>query len=168
MRLIIDTNVVLAYLISGSTKSSNAMVCKRVVNSLDEAFTCDVLYGELNRLLDLDPDLIEKISENNKKDGDIFYALKNNIKKEYLNSRLDPYVMQLNFIKTENLAIDTTAIKDVGNDWYMISIAKSIGIDYIVTWNTKHVLKYATVNGIDVNRVLKPPEYLELLKKNNA
>jgi len=72
--------------------------------------------------------------------------------------------MQLNFVKTENLTIDPTAIKDVGNDWYMISIAKSVSIDYIVTWNTQDVLKYADENGIEVNRILEPPKYLELLK----
>ncbi|BAB59279.1 TVG0144477 [Thermoplasma volcanium GSS1] len=163
MRLIIDTNVVLAYLISGSARSSNAKVCRRVVNGLDKAFTCDILYGELKRLLDLDPDLIEKISIIGKKEGDVFRALYN-AKTEYLNSRLDPYVMQLNFVKTENLAIDPVAIKDIGNDWYMISIAKSVSIDYIVTWNTQDVLKYADRNGIDVNRILEPPKYLELIK----
>lgn len=163
MRLIIDTNVILAYLISGSGSSANGKVCKRVVNGSDKAFTCDILYGELKRLLDLDPDLVEKISRSGKKEGDVFRAL-NNVRPEYLNSRLDPYVMQLNFIKTKNLTIDSTAIKDVGNDWYIISIAKSISIDYIVTWNTKHVLKYASVNGIDVNRILDPPKYSELLR----
>ena len=72
--------------------------------------------------------------------------------------------MQLNSVKTENLTIDPTAIKDVGNDWYMISIAKSVKIDYIVTWNTQDVPKYAAGNGIAVNRILDPPKYLELLK----
>lgn len=163
MQLIIDTNVVLAYLISGSTRSSNAKVCKRVVNGSDKAFTCDILYGELKRLLDLDPDLIEKISLSGKKEGDVFRAL-DSVRTEYLNSRLDPYVMQLKFVKTENLSIDSTAIKDVGNDWYMISIAKSVSIDYIVTWNTQDVLKYAAINGLDVGRILEPPKYLELLK----
>jgi predicted nucleic acid-binding protein len=163
MQLIIDTNVVLAYLISGSTRSSNANVCKRVVNGSDKAFTCDILYGELKRLLDLDPDLIEKISLSGKKEGEVFRTL-GNVRPEYLNSRLDPYVMQLNFVETENLTIDTTAIQDVGNDWYMISIAKSVSIDYIVTWNTQDVLKYAARNGIGVNRILEPPKYLELLK----
>lgn len=163
MQLIIDTNVVLAYLMSGSTSSSNVEVCKRVVNGSDKAFTCDILYGELKRLLDLDPDLIEKISLSGKKEGDVFRALYN-VRTEYLNSRLDPYVNQLNFVKTENLTIDPIAIKDVGNDWYMISIAKSVSIDYILTWNTKDVLKYAPGNSIDVNRILDPPKYLELLK----
>ncbi|WMT44497.1 MAG: hypothetical protein RE469_09890 [Cuniculiplasma divulgatum] len=163
MQLVIDTNVVLAYLISGSTRSSNAKVCRRVVNGLDKAFTCDILYGELKRLLDLDPDLIEKISLNGKKEGNVFRAL-HDVRNEYLNSRLDPYVMQLNFVKTENLTIDPTAIKDVGNDWYMISIAKFISIDYIVTWNTQDVLKYAAGNGINVNRILDPPTYLQSLK----
>ncbi len=163
MQLIIDTNVVLAYLISGSSRSSNAKVCGRVVNGTDKAFTCDILYGELKRLLDLDPDLVEKISLNGRKEGEVFRAL-NNVRAEYLNSRLDPYVMQLNFIKTENLAINPDAIKDVGNDWYMISIAKSVSIDYIVTWNTQDVLKYAAGNGIEVNKILEPPKYLELLK----
>ena len=102
MQLIIDTNVVLAYLISGYKHSSNAKVCKRVVSGSDKAFTCDILYGELKRLLDLDPDLIEKISQSGKKEGDVFHAL-DNVRTEYLNSRLDPYVMQLNFVKTENL-----------------------------------------------------------------
>jgi predicted nucleic acid-binding protein len=163
MQIIIDTNVVLAYLISGSTRSSNANVCKRVVDGSDKAFTCDILYGELKRLLDLDQDLIEKISLSGKKEGDVFRAL-DNVRTEYLNSRLDPYVMQLNFVKTQNLTIDPTAIQDVGNDWYMISIAKSVSIDYIVTWNTQDVIKYATGNGIDVNRILEPAKYLELLK----
>ena len=130
---------------------------------MDEAFTCDILYGELKRLLDLDPDLIEKISMSGKKEGNIFRAL-HDVRTEYLNSRLDPYVTQLNFIKTENLTIDSTAIKDVGNDWYMISIAKSVSIDYVITWNTQDVLKYAAGNGIDVKRILEPPKYLELLK----
>ena len=130
---------------------------------MDEAFTCDILYGELKRLLDLDPDLIEKISMSGKKEGNIFRAL-HDVRTEYLNSRLDPYVTQLNFIKTENLTIDSTAIKDVGNDWYMISIAKSVSIDYVITWNTQDVHKYAAENGINVNRILEPPKYLELLK----
>ncbi|MFG1545070.1 MAG: hypothetical protein AAE976_01025 [Thermoplasmataceae archaeon] len=133
------------------------------MNGLDKAFTCDILYGELKRLLDLDPDLIEKISLNGKKEGNVFRAL-HDVRNEYLNSRLDPYVMQLNFVKTENLTIDPTAIKDVGNDWYMISIAKFISIDYIVTWNTQDVLKYAAGNGINVNRILDPPTYLQSLK----
>ncbi len=163
MQLIIDTNVVLAYLISGSSRSSNAKVCKIIINGSDKAFTCDMLYGELKRLLDLDPDMIEKISLSGKKEGDVFRAL-GNVRTEYLNSRLDPYVMQLNFVKTENLTIDPTAIKDVGNDWYMISIAKSVSIDYIVTWNTQDVLKYAAEHDIDVNRILEPPKYLELLE----
>ncbi|WP_393971317.1 hypothetical protein OXIME_001589 [Oxyplasma meridianum] len=163
MKLIIDTNVVIAYLMSGSTDSSNSKVCNRVANGLDKAFTCDILYGELKRLIDLDPDVIEKISLNGKKEGDVFRAL-DNVRPEYLNSRLDPYVMKLNFVKTQNLIIDSSAIKDVGNDWYMISIAKSVSIDYIVTWNTKDFLKYADGNGIDVKRILEPPKYLELLK----
>lgn len=163
MQLVIDTNVVLAYLISGSARSPNTEVCRRVVNGLDKAFTCDIFYGELKRLLDLDPDLIEKISLSGKKEGAVFRAL-HNVRTEYLNARLDPYVMQLKFVKTENLTIDPTAIKDVGNDWYMISIAKSVSIDYIVTWNTKDVLKYAARNGINVKRILEPPKYLELLK----
>ena len=163
MQLIIDTNVVLAYLISGSSRSSNAKVCKIIINGSDKAFTCDILYGELKRLLDLDPDMIEKISLSGKKEGDVFRAL-GNVRTEYLNSRLDPYVMQLNFVKTENLTIDPTAVKDVGNDWYMISIAKSVSIDYIVTWNTQDVLKYAAEHDIDVNRILEPPKYLELLE----
>ena len=36
-----------------------------------------ILYGELKRLLDLDPDLIEKISQSGKKEGDVFHALDN-------------------------------------------------------------------------------------------
>lgn len=163
MQLIIDTNVVVAYLISGSASSSNAKVCKRVVNGSDKAFTCDIFYGELKRLLDLDPDLIEKISLKGKKEGAVFHALEN-VRTEYLNSRLDPYVAQLNFVKTEDLTIDPAAIKDVGNDWYMISISKFVNIDYIVTWNTKDVTKYAAENEIDVNRILEPPKYLELFK----
>ncbi len=137
--------------------------CVKIINGSDKAFTCDILYGELKRILDLDPDMIEKISLSGKKEGDVFRAL-GNVRTEYLNSRLDPYVMQLNFVKTENLTIDPTAIKDVGNDWYMISIAKSVSIDYIVTWNTQDVLKYAAGNDIDVNRILEPPKYLELLE----
>lgn len=80
-------------------------MCKRVVNGSDKAFTCDILYGELKRLLDLDPDIVEKTSCSGKKEGDVFRAL-NNVRREYLNSRLYPYVMQLNFIKTGNLATD--------------------------------------------------------------
>ena len=152
----------LAYLISGSNQSSNDRVCRRVVSGSDKAFTCDILYGELKRLLDLDPDLVEKISQSGKKERDVFRAL-DNVRTEYLNSRLDPYVMQLNFVKTENLTIDPKAIKDVGNDWYMISIAKSVNIDYIITWNTQDILKYAAVNGIDLKRILEPPKYLGLL-----
>ncbi|MFG1519173.1 MAG: hypothetical protein AAE977_01655 [Thermoplasmataceae archaeon] len=86
-----------------------------MVNAQDKAFTCDILYCELKRLIDLDPDLIEKISLGGKKGGDVFRVL-DNVRTEYLNSRLDPYVMQLNFVKTENLTIDSSAIKDVGND----------------------------------------------------
>ena len=117
----------------------------------------------MKRLLDLDPDLVEKISLSGRKEGDVFRALED-VRAEYLSSRLDPYVMQLNFVRTENLAIDPEAIRDVGNDWYMISIAKSVSIDYIVTWNTQDVFKYAAGNGIDVSRILEPPRYLESLK----
>jgi len=66
----------------------------------------------LKRLLDLYPDLIEKISLSGKKEGEVFRTL-GNVRTEYLNSRLDPYVMQLNFVKTENLTIDPRAIQDV-------------------------------------------------------
>ena len=72
--------------------------------------------------------------------------------------------MQLNFVNPENLTIDPTAIKDGGNDWYMISISKFISIDYIVIWNAQDILRYPTGNGIDVDRLLEPPKYLELLK----
>jgi predicted nucleic acid-binding protein len=163
MQVVIDTNVVFAYLLSGSPSSPNTKVCKRVINGGDKAYTCDALYGEFKRILDLDPDMIEKISLRGKKEADVLRSICK-VRREYLSSRLDPYIMQLNFINTRDLTIDPKAIEDVGNDWYMLAIAKYKNIDYIVTWNTQDVLKYASENGIDIQRILTPPEYLELLK----
>jgi len=72
--------------------------------------------------------------------------------------------MQLNFVKTEDLTIDPDAIKDVGNGWYTIPIAKYIRIDYIITWNTQDVRKYAVEYGIGVDKILDPSKYLELVE----
>jgi len=163
MQLVIDANVVVAYLLSGSNNSTNARVCRRVVNGLNKAFTCDILYDELNRILDSYPDPLAKISSNGKKEGNVFRAL-HSARREYSNSRLGPYVMQLNFVKTEDLTIDPDAIKDVGNDWYMISIAKYTRIDYVITWNTQDVRKYAVEYGIGVDKILDPSKYPELVE----
>lgn len=132
MRVIIDTNVVIAYLVSGSSKSINYRICQRVMNGNDKTFSCDVLYGELNRLLSLDPDLIQKIASAGNKEGRFFSSIEK-VNPQYLNARLDPFVSQLNFIKTESLSIDEDALKDIGNDWYLISIYKYVPIDYIIT-----------------------------------
>ena len=74
MRVIIDTNVIIAYLVSGSSKSTNYRVCQRVMNGNDKAFSGDMLYGELNRLLSLDPVLIQKIASTSNKEGKFFRA----------------------------------------------------------------------------------------------
>ncbi|MHB1650832.1 MAG: PIN domain-containing protein [Thermoplasmataceae archaeon] len=94
MRVIIDTNVIIAYLVSGSSKSTNYRVCQRVMNGNDKAFSCDMLYGELNRLLSLDPDLIQKIASTSNKEGKFFSSLEK-VNPQYLNARLDPFVTQV-------------------------------------------------------------------------
>ncbi len=121
MRVVLDTNVIIAYLVSGSSTSTSYRVCQRVINGNDKAFSCDILYGELNRLLSLDPDLIQKITSAGNKEGKFFSSLEK-VNPQYLNARLDPLVTQLNFIKTESLSMDENALKDIGNDWYIISI----------------------------------------------
>ncbi|EQD42009.1 hypothetical protein B1A_15992 [mine drainage metagenome] len=160
MRVVIDTNVIIAYLVSGSSTSTNYRVCQRVINGNDKAFSCDILYGELNRLLSLDPDLIQKIASASNKEGKFFSSLEK-VNPQYLNARLDPLVTQLNFIRTESLSIDENALKDIGNDWYIISICKYVQIDYVITWNVKDILKYADKHGLDPEIIINPDKYLE-------
>jgi hypothetical protein len=130
------------------------------MNGNDKAFSCDVLYGELNRLLSLDPDLIQKIASAGNKEGRFFSSL-GKVNPHYLDSRLDPFVSQLNFIRTESLSIDEDALKDIGNDWYLISICKYVPIDYIITWNVADILKYAEKQSLDPEIIIKPSEYLQ-------
>ena len=160
MIVVIDTNVIIAYLVSGSKKSSNYKVCQRVISGTDKAYSCDMLYGELNRLLSVDPDLIEKISLAGQREGKVFTSL-DKVNPQYLNARLDPLVSQFDFIKTESLQTDEEALREIGNDWYLISICKYVPVDYIITWNLKDILKYNVKHNIDHEVIVSPEQYLE-------
>ena len=163
MKLVIDTNVVIAYVLSPSPgKSSNFLICDRIINEFDSAYINDALYGELMRHMEPSQEFIDKLIDD--KTRKIYKKIKD-IKPEYKKARFDPYRSKLNFVETQKLDANPEALSDVGNDWHLISIANEINADYIITHNLNHVLKYSIDYDFNRERVIKPVEYMQLIRK---
>jgi predicted nucleic acid-binding protein len=135
MKIVTDADVLFRAVLSKNLRTASRFVFEMIIGSKVQAYTCDVLLGEIFRVVDVDPKL--------KKVNKVYFQ-------EFM-GRLQTY---LTYVPMKELEHDEKMLNEIGNDWYLIAVAKSISASYIVTYD-KHLhsrkAKLLEENDIIVN-----------------
>ena len=135
MKIVTDADVLFRAILSKNSRTASRFVFDMIIESRVQAYTCDVLLGEIFRIVEEDPKL-KKVS------------------KVYFQEFIGRVQTSLTHIPMKELEHDQKMLNEIGNDWYLIAVAKSISANYIVTYD-RHLHSKKTElfeeNGIRVS-----------------
>ena len=131
--VVIDSNVIIAGILTKNRRSPNRRLYDLVVSDLITAYTCDALRGEIERVFQNDGNIIERAKQINNRMAEVLRIL-GSLQEPYVRSKLNAIFEHMNTVSTAHLTVDEGILKSLGIDWYLISIALARKVDYIVTW----------------------------------
>jgi len=70
----------------------------------------------------------------------------------------------LSYIPMKDLENNQKILNRIGNDWYLIAIARSIGSDFIITYDTDLISMKSELKNQDDIKVLTSEEFIENYK----
>lgn len=73
----------------------------------------------------------------------------------------------LSYVPMKNLEHNQKILNRIGNDWYLIAIARSIGADCIVTYDKDLISMKGELKDQDDIEVLTSEEFLENYRSKN-
>ena len=110
------------------------------------SYTCDALMGEIGRIVKSDP----KLSK---------------IDPIYFRQFMDDIDTWLSYVPMKDLEHDQKMLNRIGNDWYLIAIARSIGADSIITYDRDLISMKSKLKNDDDVEVLTSEEFIEKYRK---
>ena len=122
------------------------MVMQLIREGRVTSYTCDALMGEVGRIIKSDP----KLSK---------------IDPVYFRQFLDDLDNWLSYVPMKDLEHDQKMLNRIGNDWYIIAIARSIGADFIITYDKDLISMKGELKNHDDIDILTSEEFIERYKK---
>ncbi len=113
MKVVIDTSALISAIFSSKQNTSGKRLYDAILKDEIIVYTCDVLFGEMDRVLNTDPRF-------------------RHAEKPYIRSRKDMLYEHVRFEDMSGLEHDPAMLNKIGNDWYAIAVAKKRNVDYIV------------------------------------
>lgn len=121
------------------------MVIQPIRDGRIVSYTCDALIGEIGRVVKSDSKL-NKI---------------NNIYFQQFMGDLDDW---LGYVPMKDLEHDQKILNRIGNDWYLIAIARNISDDFIITYDKDLISMKSELKNDEIG-VLIPEDFIENYKK---
>lgn len=144
MKVVIDSNVIFHAILGKNAKTASKKILERVMAGGLQAYTCDVLIGEMERVIKEDPKL---------KTIDPIYF------QEFVNRLLE----WLHFVAMKDLEHNQKMLNEIGNDWYLIAVARNVSAEYIRTYDTHLLKKKAELNSERIT-IIDSEEFVQTLR----
>lgn len=146
MKIVTDSNVFFRAILGRKVGTASKAVIQLIIDGRVSSYTCDVLMGEIGRIVKSDP----KLSK---------------IDPVYFRQFMDDIDSWLSYVPMKNLEHDQKMLNRIGNDWYLIAIARSIHADYIITYDKDLISMKGELRSRDDVEVLTSEEFIEIYKK---
>ena len=85
----------------------------------------------------------------------------------YFRQFMDDIDTWLSYIPMKDLEHNQKILNRIGNDWYLIAIARSIGADFIITYDKDLISMKSELKNQDDIDVLTSEEFIENYKSKN-
>ena len=148
MKIVTDSNVFFRATPGIKVGTASKMVIQFIMDGRVTSYTCDALMGEVGRIIKSDP----KLSK---------------IDPVYFRQFMDDIENWLSYVPMKNLEHNQKILNRIGNDWYLIAIARSIGADCIVTYDKGLISMKGELKDQDDIEVLTSEELLENYRSKN-
>ena len=146
MKIVTDSNVFFRAVLGRKFGTASKMVMQLIREGRVTSYTCDALMGEVGRIIKSDP----KLSK---------------IDPVYFRQFLDDLDNWLSYVPMKDLEHDQKMLNRIGNDWYIIAIARSIGADFIITYDKDLISMKGELKNHDDIDILTSEEFIERYKK---
>ena len=146
MKIVTDSNVFFRAILGRKVGTASKMVIQLIIDGKVTSYTSDVLMGEMGRIVKSDP----KLSK---------------IDPIYFRQFVDDVDSWLSYVPMKNLEHDQKMLNRIGNDWYLIAIARSIHANYIITYDKELISMGEELGNRDDVEVLTSEEFIEKYKK---
>ena len=146
MKIVTDSNVFFRAILGRKVGTTSKKVIQLIREGRVASYTCDALMGEIGRIVKSDP----KLSK---------------IDTVYFRQFMDDIEGSLSYVPMKALEHDQKILNRIGNDWYLIAIARSIGADSIITYDRDLISMKSKLKNDDDVEVLTSEEFIEKYKK---
>ena len=121
MRAVVDTVVFYRAMFGKRVDTHAKRVTDLVVDQRIQAFSCDVFLGEITRIIRSDERL-------------------RGMDQIYLNNYIVMIEDSLNLVEMKYLEHDQKWLNLIGNDWYLIALARFKNVDYLITHDKRALI----------------------------
>ena len=146
MKIVTDSNVFFRAILGRKAGTASKLVIQLIRDGRVTSYTCDALMGEIGRIVKSDP----KLSK---------------IDTVYFRQFMDDIEGSLSYVPMKALEHDQKILNRIGNDWYLIAIARSIGADSIITYDRDLISMKSKLKNDDDVEVLTSEEFIEKYRK---
>lgn len=140
MRIVTDANVLISAVLSNKSSSASKFVFELIQTGRVQSYTCDALVGEIYRVMETDPKL-------------------KRVNPVYFSEFMAKIRVWLNHVQMKDLEHNQSVLNLVGNDWYVIAVAKSISANYIITFDKYLLSRKKILKEEDDILVVTPEEF---------
>jgi putative PIN family toxin of toxin-antitoxin system len=148
MKIVTDSNVFFRAILGRKVGTTSKNVIQLIREGRVASYTCDALMGEIGRIVKSDP----KLSK---------------IDPIYFRQFMDDIDTWLSYVPMKDLEHDQKMLNRIGNDWYLIAIARSIDADFIITYDKDLISMKSELKNQDDVEVLTSEEFIENYKSKN-
>ena len=148
MKIVTDSNVFFRAILGRKVGTTSKKVIQMIREGRVASYTCDALMGEIGRIVKSDP----KLSK---------------IDPIYFRQFMDDIDTWLSYVPMKDLEHDQKMLNRIGNDWYLIAIARSIDADFIITYDKDLISMKSELKNQDDVEVLTSEEFIENYKSKN-
>ena len=145
MKVVTDSNVFFRAALGRKVGTASKLVIQLIRDGRIVSYTCDALMGEIGRIVKNDPKL-SKI---------------NNI---YFQQFMDDIDDWLRYVPMKDLGHDQKILNRIGNDRYLIAIARNTSADFIITYDKDLISMKSELKNDDIE-VLTSEDFIENYKK---
>ena len=147
MSAVVDTVVFYRAMFGSRIDTASRTVTGLVVDQRIQAFSSDIFMGEIVRIIMSDPKL-------------------RGLDNPYLHNYLAMIQASLTMVDIKYLEYDKNWLKLIGNDWFLIALARFKKVDYLITHDKKAFLNRRETDWKDEDYEIVTSA--EFLKKNNG
>ena len=148
MKIVTDSNVFFRAILGRKAGTASKLVIQLISDGRVAPYTCDALMGEIGRIIKSDPKL-------------------SRIDPVYFRQFMDNIDTWLSYVPMKDLEHNQKILNRIGNDWYLIAIVKSIGADFIITYDKDLISMKSELKNQDDIDVLTSEEFIENYKSKN-